>query len=333
MGTFETKKILLGIILILAALIMVFLIVALWPHESQEPGTKWLDETNLLGIEFCLKIETRLIILVLLIGGLGSYVHAATSFATYVGNRSFAASWLWWYILRPFIGASVALILYFVVRGGLVLLSVETEIADLNPFGIAAIAGLSGMFSKQAADKLRDIFDNFFKTEAGKGDDQRADKLFEMRPVEDVMVDKNHMTMYEMKPDMQEEDVKITSLYNLLKGAVTRIPVIAPDGRIKCVIHMSLLYKFITEKLMQKNGKQVDISKLSLKDFLAFPGMKPLVKDSLAFAPLSARLGDAKSAMEENKDCQDVFITANGKPDEPVVGWLTNTDISKNIKV
>jgi len=34
----------------------------------------------------------------------------------------------------------------------------------LNPFGAVAICGLSGMFSKQATEKLREVFEDFFKT-------------------------------------------------------------------------------------------------------------------------------------------------------------------------
>ena len=229
-------------------------------------------------------------------------------------------------------GMAIALILYFVVRGGLVLLSVETNTSGLNPYGIAALAGLSGMFSKQATDKLRDIFDNLFKTERGKGDDQRSDKLGAMRPVEDVMLDKNHITFYEMKPDESDSDVKIEELYKMLKGVVTRIPVINPGGIVKCVIHQSMLYKFLAEKMMKEPGQQLSISTLSLKDFIEFPEMQKLVRDSMAFVPISAKVGEAKSEMEKNIICQDVFITENGKPDEPVIGWLTNTEISKNIK-
>lgn len=326
------KKTVLGIFLILAAVLMLFAIVALWPIKSADENTEWETESNLFGWQFSIDMEIRVIILVLLAGGLGSYVHAATSFATFVGNRSLASSWLWWYLIRPFIGMAIALIFYFVVRGGLVLLSVESDISGLNPFGIAALGGLSGMFSKQATDKLRDIFDNLFKTESGKGDAQRTDKLVEMRPVEDVMLERNRMTFYEIKPGLSESDVKIEELYKMLKGVVTRIPIIDPEGIVKCVIHQSMLYKFIAEKMLEEPGRQVSISTLSLKDFLDFPETLRLVKDSIAFVPISAKLGEAKSEMEKNKICQDVFVTENGKPNEPILGWLTNTEISKNIK-
>jgi len=44
---------------------------------------------------------------------------------------------------------------------------------DLSPYGITALAGLTGMFSKQATDKLREVFDDFFRTQTL----QRADAL------------------------------------------------------------------------------------------------------------------------------------------------------------
>jgi hypothetical protein len=51
---------------------------------------------------------------------------------------------------------------YFAARGGLV--SGNAGATDLSPFGIGALAGLAGMFSKQATDKLREVFENLFKT-------------------------------------------------------------------------------------------------------------------------------------------------------------------------
>ncbi len=105
--------------------------------------------------------EIELILVVITIGAIGSYVHAATSFASYVGNQRLASSWMWWYILRPFIGSALALIFYFIVRAGFLQAGSGPE--SLSIFGVGALAGLTGMFSKQATDKLRELFDNFFK--------------------------------------------------------------------------------------------------------------------------------------------------------------------------
>ncbi len=134
-----------------------------------------------LGKSFQLPTETRLLWIVVLAGALGSYIHTVTSFATFVGNRTFSGTWIWWYLLRPPIGVSLALLFYFAVRGGF--LSSGAVGSDVSPYGVAALAGLVGMFSKQAADKLRETFDNLFRTAQGQGDDQRRDKLHGSEPV------------------------------------------------------------------------------------------------------------------------------------------------------
>ncbi len=72
--------------------------------------------------------------------------------------------------MRPFIGTALAVIVYFVVQGGLI--AGTSGAGSLSPYGVAAIAGLAGMFSKQATDKLREVFENLFRTE-----NHRADKL------------------------------------------------------------------------------------------------------------------------------------------------------------
>ena len=60
--------------------------------------------------------------------------------------------------------------------------------------------------------------------------------------------------------------------------------------------------------------------------------MVDLVEKSLGFVSVKATLGEAKATMEKTKNCQDVFVTENGKADEPIIGWLANTDISKHAK-
>jgi hypothetical protein len=78
-------------------------------------------------------------------------------------------------LLRPFVGAALALALYFVVRAGLLTSSSSTE--ALNQFGVAMMSIMSGLFSKQATDKLEEVFTTLFKPGSGKGDAQRGDKL------------------------------------------------------------------------------------------------------------------------------------------------------------
>ena len=171
-----TGRIIMGAYLVALPLLLAYFVYELWPTQevSEATGKVPDSELSLFGglIEFRLNAEVRLILLVMAVGALGSYVHTATSFADYVGNRQLYASWAWWYILRPFIGLSLALIFYFIVRAGM--FSTEAGAGDISPYGVAAIAGIVGMFSKQAADKLRELFASLFPT---KGDELRADSL------------------------------------------------------------------------------------------------------------------------------------------------------------
>jgi hypothetical protein len=145
-------------------------------YGGERPPPFWL-----FGYKFQPTLEVRLLLLVLLAGAIGSYIHASSSFVDYLGNRTLISSWVWWYLLRPFIGMMLALLFYFVFRGGFITAGVnqggEAAASFINPFGIAAMAGLVGMFSKVAADKLNEVFLTMFAPKAGQGDAKRGDKL------------------------------------------------------------------------------------------------------------------------------------------------------------
>jgi hypothetical protein len=111
------------------------------------------------------------LILVIALAGIGSSIHGLTSLTTFIGNRRFVSSWTSWYVIRLPVGVAIAVLFYFVVRAGFV--TVASGATSLNPYGLGAMGGLAGMFSKQATDKLRDVFDTAFNT---SGDSQRQDK-------------------------------------------------------------------------------------------------------------------------------------------------------------
>lgn len=164
-----------GVGLVLFALLLAHLFQALWPAgvAANDSGSE-LQKVHLFReqVVFTVSFDVRLILLVMVAGALGSFIHVATSFADYVGNNKLVKTWMWWYLLRPFIGMLLAVIFYVAIRGGF--LSTGTQAGNINPFGIAALAGLVGMFSKQASDKLNEMFNTLFRTE---GDARRKDNL------------------------------------------------------------------------------------------------------------------------------------------------------------
>ena len=120
--------------------------------------------------------EIDLILLVLLAGALGSFLHAARSFADFLGNQRLKRSWAWWYCLAPFTGAILALVFYAAIRGGFLAINAGsiTKASDLNPYGVAGLSFIVGMFSKTATTKLGELFNSFFNTDKAK---ETKDKL------------------------------------------------------------------------------------------------------------------------------------------------------------
>jgi hypothetical protein len=133
--------------------------------------TKARVKQDLFGWSFELTRELQLLLLAILAGGLGSFIHSLKSFGDFVGNRTLTASWFWWYITRPFLGAALAVVFYAVLRGGF-MAGTAADAKAVNPFGVIAVGALVGMFADKASDKLADVFDTLFK-----GADNRAGKL------------------------------------------------------------------------------------------------------------------------------------------------------------
>jgi hypothetical protein len=114
--------------------------------------------------------EGRLFVIVALAGALGGLVYALRSLSWFTGNRTLRYSWLLYYVLLPVVGAALATITYVVLRGGLVLVTTQTSPDVVNPFGFAALAALAGLFSREATEWLKRIFEQVL-TPAMKGKD------------------------------------------------------------------------------------------------------------------------------------------------------------------
>lgn len=124
----------------------------------------------------CLWEEERLFLIVMFAGALGGLVHAFRSFFWYAGCRRLVLSWTGFYITLPILGATMATVFYLVIRGGF--FSPQSEISDTSPFGFAALAALIGMFTEQAAEKLKQITETIFAT-APKGADHAGPPTLE----------------------------------------------------------------------------------------------------------------------------------------------------------
>jgi hypothetical protein len=135
------------------------------PAEQATPGSATAQPTvdvRIFGSEFRTTVDGLYLLLVMAAGALGSGLATATSFSTYVGNRRLASSWIAWFLLRTPVGLGLPLVIYFAIQGGL--LNINAGSSALNPYGIVAVAGFAGLFSKQVIDKLNDWANKQFQT-------------------------------------------------------------------------------------------------------------------------------------------------------------------------
>jgi hypothetical protein len=165
------------------AVLTFYLLLSTWPISGATERSGFADFSVFGSSPFSISSDHRLFVTVIAAGALGSLIHTITSFADYVGNRTLSRSWIWWLVLRAPVGVALALSFYLVLRGGLIVPSLPNRSAAsdttflLNP---SAISALAGMFSKQATDKLREIFDTLFRTREPV---DRADPLARTTPV------------------------------------------------------------------------------------------------------------------------------------------------------
>lgn len=158
---------LIGVFYIILIIVLGILAYMLWPQYDN--NSEYIDKANIFNFTFNLSFEQRTIIMVLITGAIGSFIHSAGSFTNYVGEQKLGLSWVWWYILRPFVGVSVAFVFYLVIRGGML---TNTNAEGLNFFGILTMSALAGLFSDRATLKLKEVFETLFKPK-----DERSGKL------------------------------------------------------------------------------------------------------------------------------------------------------------
>lgn len=201
----------LGGMLILMAIFLCAGLVCMWPENSKDVGhlqynaqatAVTIGETKAATSEVpgltasadksvsntgagkpWLSMERRILILVMIAGALGSFIHIAISFAEFVGDAEFSANWIWWYLLKPFTSMALAAIFYLVLRGGL--MSPEGDGAAVNLYGVVAMSGMVGLFSKQATAKLAEVFDTLFRAKH-KEEGQVATPAAEAEPQADA---------------------------------------------------------------------------------------------------------------------------------------------------
>lgn len=166
------QRLLAGALLVALGVVLWAGLIGVWPVVNVATADRAAQKPTAIPLVFGLwrpKVsgDTALFVLVIVASLLGSLVHVATSFAAHSAQRNLTVSYLWWYPMRFVVGTGLGLLIYVALRGGL--FSGDFTSKEVNPYGIAAVTGLTGMFSKQATAKLAQLFDVAFAVQPAKG--------------------------------------------------------------------------------------------------------------------------------------------------------------------
>lgn len=128
---------------------------------------------------------------------------------------------------------------------------------------------------------------------------------------------------------VKSEAIKLKDLVEEIeKLGRNRIPILDDNNYPLQMIHRSMIDKFVANNVFGKSG--VSPAEFTLKHLLEEEEFKEMFENSFVVVSKNTSLSDAKSAMLSKQPyCSDVFITANGSNDEPIIGWLTNIEMAK----
>lgn len=128
------------------------------------------------------------------------------------------------------------------------------------------------------------------------------------------------------------DDLKVQEILNKLKasGKGVRLPFLGDNKQPIYMLHKSA----IDDAIVQSGSAGTNFSALTLKGlFEKVPDLEKLARNSFGVIGKEATLADAQSEMRRIDNCQDVFVTENGRKDSPVMGWITNNIVQENSRV
>jgi hypothetical protein len=164
--------------------------------------------------------ETKLVELSILFGVLGSSIHGFTSLTIWMSSNKLKKAYFSWFLIKPFIGGTLALIVYTLLRASLLSgVSAQGGISSqqffINDYGVAGISAVVGLMTGQMTQKLRDVFDTIFGISKGndKGDIEPGDNFLTVIPSE-IHIKKNEEAFVGVAlKDNEDKGVKDTKVY------------------------------------------------------------------------------------------------------------------------
>jgi hypothetical protein len=145
------------------------------------------------------------------------------------------------------------------------------------------------------------------------------------------MIVASRIVAHTLQPGQQPESAALTELMTAMQQAGRhRIPILTATGTVAYIVHEATITKFIAIPPVPAAGGAAPANPpagKTIADLIAVPDLAELIK-AIGFVAVTATIADARTETRRVPQCNDVFVTARGHNDEPIVGWLTNTDLA-----
>lgn len=151
--------------------------------------------------------------------------------------------------------------------------------------------------------------------------------FFDMAPrtslVGDIMTARENMYL-RILADEPHESWLITEIFEEMRRQRRhRLPVLNSSGAIVYMVHRSMISEFLAQCALQ--GKAAN--ELTFQDMLNHPDMKSMFETTFVFVRRDTTADEVRRMLKEHEGARDVFVTENGRNDEPILGMLTTSDV------
>lgn len=174
-------------------------------------------------------------------------------------------------------------------------------------------------------------------SQAGRGTAPSARVSEKMIPLSSIV----GLQSLEDKDGARPKDFPISKLKQAFaqpvpSGAkVTRL-LFTEGGVFKYILHIATLNAFIVKTTPAAAGPPpatAGAAEKTFADMLADEETLHQISKLVVFVSANTTLGDAKAALDKVSGAQDIIVTASGNATEPMLGWLSNVDLTKALQV
>ena len=140
------------------------------------------------------------------------------------------------------------------------------------------------------------------------------------RSIREVMIDRDRIH-FERLDSSGGSNLSLKAVYEKLRnGQIFRLPLLDSEHRVRYMVHRSV----ITEFLLDSDGAEP-----TMRDLLQKHQADNTLNSTIAFVDANSTVEEARKALAEVDGGRDVFVTANGEREEPILGMVPNTHLEE----